>query len=181
MKFTGSPSRTCWLTLFAVACCFSVETRAAAQQPTQAQTSAVRAACRSDYMAHCASVPPGGKASLECLRKNIASLSASCQTAVNAIGTGDNAATPAPVAQPAPAAASTAAPTAGVAAAPPSEAEPMSPRQELRILRVSCGADYRTFCNDVPPGGGRVVACLRENGPSLSPRCRRALLGALQR
>lgn len=191
MKFAGSSSRTYWLALFAVACCFSVETPAAAQPPTQAQTSAVRAACRSDYMAHCASVPPGGKASLECLRKNIASLSASCQTAVNAIGAGDSAATPAPVAQPAPAAAPPPAPvaqpapaaasTAAPAAAPAPEAEPMSPRQELRILRVSCGADYRTFCGEVPPGGGRVVACLRENGPSLSPRCRRAILGALQR
>ena len=34
----------------------------AAQQPTQSQRDAVRAACRSDFMANCASVQPGGKA-----------------------------------------------------------------------------------------------------------------------
>ena len=187
MKLSGSSPRTFWLTLLVLACCVSVEAPVAAQQPTQAQIGAVRAACRSDYMAHCASVPTGGKAALECLRKNEASLSAPCQTAVNAIGSGDSASAPAPAAQPQPAAASPAAPAAGATAAtapesaPMRESAPMSPRQELRILRFSCGPDYRTFCGDVPPGGGRVVACLRENGPSLSPRCRRALLGALQR
>ena len=43
----------------------------AAQQPTQSQRYAVRAACRSDFMANCASVQPGGgKAALECLMRN---------------------------------------------------------------------------------------------------------------
>ena len=44
--------------------------RTAAQQPTQSQRDAVRAACRSDFMANCASVQPGGKAALECLMRN---------------------------------------------------------------------------------------------------------------
>ena len=42
----------------------------AAQQPTQSQRDAVRAACRSDFMANCASVQPGGKEALECLMRN---------------------------------------------------------------------------------------------------------------
>jgi Cysteine rich repeat len=48
------------------------------QAPTDAQRSAIRSQCRSDYEAHCASVPPGGKASLQCLQKNMASLSSGC-------------------------------------------------------------------------------------------------------
>src|SRR6266849_3623488 len=55
------------------------------QAPTDAQRSAIRAECRSDYEAHCASVPPGGMASLQCLQKNMSSLSSGCQTAVRAV------------------------------------------------------------------------------------------------
>ena len=164
---------------------------ASAQQPSQAQQSAVRSSCRSDYIAHCSSVPPGGKASLACLQKNMASLSPGCKTAVDAIAGGQSAApTPAqPAAAPAEGAPTVSAPTAPAAttsapatAAPAAAAKypAMSSRQELRILRWSCGPDYRAFCGGVPLGGGRVAACLRANGPSLSPRCRRALMGAMR-
>jgi hypothetical protein len=161
---------------------------ASAQQPSQAQISAVKSACRSDYMAHCSSVPPGGKASLACLQKNMASLSPSCSSAVSAIAGGQGAAAPPtqPVAEPvesAPAGSATPAPAnvPAAATAAPHEYPPLSPRQELGVLRGSCGRDYRALCGDVPPGGGRIVACLRENGPSLSPRCRGALMGARRR
>ena len=57
-------------------------TPAFSQAPTDAQRSAIRSQCRSDYEAHCASVPPGGVASLQCLQKNMSSLSPGCQRAV---------------------------------------------------------------------------------------------------
>lgn len=60
-----------------------VATPALAQ--TDAQRSAIKSACRSDYMAKCASVPPGGAAAFQCLQKNIAGLSGPCQTAVKAL------------------------------------------------------------------------------------------------
>src|SRR6185437_1772825 len=63
-------------------------TMAAPAQPTQAQQNAIKSACQHDYRAHCASVPPGGAAALQCLQKNAASLSASCRNAVAAVGTG---------------------------------------------------------------------------------------------
>ncbi len=44
------------------------------QQPTTAQRNAIREACRSDYEAHCASVPTGGMPALKCLQSNMASL-----------------------------------------------------------------------------------------------------------
>ena len=70
-----------------VAGCFIALTLAptAAQQPTQAQRDAVRAACRSDFMANCAGVQPGGKEALECLLRNDAKLSPPCRSAVSAI------------------------------------------------------------------------------------------------
>jgi hypothetical protein len=56
-----------------------------AQAPSEEQRAAIRSACRSDYIAHCSSVPPGGAPSLHCLQKNMASLSGPCKTAVNAV------------------------------------------------------------------------------------------------
>ena len=47
-------------------------------QVTEAQKDAVKSACRSDFMAHCSSVTPGGEAALQCLGKNMSSLSAGC-------------------------------------------------------------------------------------------------------
>jgi hypothetical protein len=58
-----------------------------AQQPTQAQIIAIRQACRADYQAHCATVPTGGAAALQCLQQNAQSVSAACQHALSAIGT----------------------------------------------------------------------------------------------
>src|SRR5258708_25335151 len=62
-----------------------ISASAFAQAPTDAQREAIRSACRSDYMAHCSSVPPGGLESLQCLQKNMSSLSASCKSALTAV------------------------------------------------------------------------------------------------
>jgi len=51
-----------------------------AQQPTNEQRNAIRAACRSDFVANCAGVEPGGKEALECLLRSHDNLSASCKT-----------------------------------------------------------------------------------------------------
>src|ERR1700761_8283684 len=58
---------------------------ASSQGPTDAQRAAIKSQCRPDYIAHCSSIQPGGAASLQCLQKNMASLSASCQSAVRAV------------------------------------------------------------------------------------------------
>src|SRR5882724_10152345 len=72
-------------TAFMVTVLFAVATPAFSQAPTDAQRNAIRSECRSDYEAHCASIPPGGAASLQCLQKNMSSLSSGCQTAVRAV------------------------------------------------------------------------------------------------
>ncbi len=155
-----------------------------AQQPTQTQVNAIRQACRTDYQTYCASVPTGGSAALACLKENAQSLSAPCQEAVGVIG----GAAPAPQRQaPAAAAPGMAAPTqtppAAIAPAAPAyraPPPPMSPRQEAYLLRRDCSPDYRAFCSAVRIGGGRVIECLRENGPSLSRQCRSALSSAMR-
>ncbi|MDE1991117.1 MAG: hypothetical protein KGI75_01375, partial [Rhizobiaceae bacterium] len=64
-----------WLLLLSVG-------MAHAQQPTDAQRNAIKSACRSDFMAQCSGVQPGGMAALTCLQQHSASLSPSCQSAV---------------------------------------------------------------------------------------------------
>src|SRR6187455_1260887 len=88
---------------------FMVATPAWSQAPTDAQRNAIRSQCRADYQAHCASVPPGGAASLQCLQKNMSSLSPGCAGAVRAVE---------PAAAPKAESASAAEPKSGAAPAP---------------------------------------------------------------
>jgi hypothetical protein len=143
-----------------------------AKQPSSAQISAIRSACRSDYPKVCAGVPTGGAPALQCLEKNKAKLSAGCEKAV-AAATGGGAA---PAAGGAPAAATTAAPAAAAPAAPAVIVlRPMRPREELFVLRSACGGDVRSLCGGVAPGGGRIVQCLATQAASLSPACKDVL------
>jgi hypothetical protein len=147
----------------------SVASETLAQQPTQAQTNAIRQACRNDYMAHCSSVPTGGAPALHCLQQHVSSLSSGCQAAVNAIKA------PAPKAKAAavPAPAEATAPTAPAATAKAPAAQ--SKKAQLATIRRACGADYRVHCHGIPPGGGASIACLKRNAMTLSPPCQQAL------
>jgi hypothetical protein len=141
---------------------------AVTNRPTAEQQSAIRAACRSDFISHCSGVTPGGAAALQCLQRNASSLSGGCRSALSAISGGG----------PAPAA-------AGDAAAPAEAAQPMQmpmlrPREALAILRI-CGADKEAFCAGVPIGGGRVLSCLAQNVANVTPSCRAALAAAAGR
>src|SRR6476659_2622209 len=107
---------------------------AGAQQPTQAQADAIRQSCRGDYQAHCASVPTGGAAALQCLQANIASLSPACPSAVGATERG------------------AAAPSAGGAAVPGRAAPMAPPREQAAMMRRACGGDFREYCRGVGLG-----------------------------
>lgn len=48
-------------------------------------------------------------------------------------------------------------------------------RREAGVFMSICRADVTRFCKDVPPGGGRLIACLQAKETSLSPECREAL------
>lgn len=145
-----------WLALLAFG---ALASSASAQQPTQAQASAIRQACRADYQAHCASVPTGGTASLNCLQQHQSELSPACGSAVAAAG---GSAAPVTAAKPPPT-------TGGTATAP------MGPREDAGALRRACGPDFRAYCQGVPLGGGRAIGCLKDNSARLSPSCKGAL------
>jgi hypothetical protein len=182
---------------------FMVVTPAFSQAPTDAQRAAIRAECRSDYQAHCASIPPGGMASLQCLQKNMSSLSPGCQGAVRAVEAPAEpkaesvpAVTP-PKAETAPTAAreegaplkpatETAAPAAGPKAAAPKEtAKPAASTAakkpssaQIAAIRSACRSDYQNVCAGVPTGGAPALQCLEKNKSKVSANCEKAVSAA---
>ena len=139
------------------------------QAPTDAQRSAIRSECRADYEAHCASVPPGGAASLQCLQKNMSSLSSACQTAVRAVE-------PPAASKAESAPAETAAPAAPKAAAGAPAKKPSS--AQVAAIRSACRSDYQKLCAGVPTGGTPALQCLEKNKSKVSPACEQAVSAA---
>jgi hypothetical protein len=128
---------------------------------------AIRSACRSDYQAHCASVPPGSIASLQCLQKNMSSLLSSCQTAVRAVEPpAASKAESAPATEPAKPAAETAATPAAEAATATPAKKPSS--AQVAAIRSVCRSDYQRTCAGVPTGGAVALNCLETNKSKLS-------------
>jgi hypothetical protein len=167
----------------AVAAIFATAAPVHAQAPSQAQRDAIKSECRSDYMAHCSSIPPGGEASLQCLQKNMSSLAPGCASAVRAI---EAPAAAAPKAESAPAAAAKpeTAPAAATAkpAAEPKAAASTAAKQpssaQISAIRSACRSDYPKVCAGVPTGGAPALQCLEKNKAKLSPACEKAVAAA---
>ena len=174
---------------------------ASAQQPTSEQISAIRASCRSDFMAQCTGVKPGTKDALECLKRNAAKVSPSCKAALDAVGpppTESAAPAPAPAKPaPAPAAAAPPPPAAAAPPPPPATAEPSAataepaappppgppaaegkkpPSPQVAAVRAACRSDFGVHCPGVKPGGSAALRCLQAKAAALSPPCRKAVM-----
>jgi hypothetical protein len=135
-------------------------TPAAPAAPTAAQQNAMKQACRSDFMAKCSGVTPGGKEALACLQRNVGTLSPSCKQVVSTT-----------MGAPAPTAAATAAPAAAVATAPAAGPTP----QQLSAVKFTCRSDFRRYCKGVQAGGQEALVCLQRNAARLTPDCKTSL------
>jgi hypothetical protein len=51
--------------------------------------------------------------------------------------------------------------------------------QEQMVIAKACGADIDRFCPGVPPGEGRIKACVKAHVTELSAPCFDAILGAV--
>jgi len=60
-------------------------TTPALAQPSPQAAAAVRASCRSDFLAYCQGVPRGGREALACLARNMDRLTPGCRDAVSAV------------------------------------------------------------------------------------------------
>ncbi len=184
---TFSRAAALWLSLVTVG--IAIATPAFSQAPTDAQRSAIRAECRSDYQAHCASVPPGGMASLQCLQKNMSSLSSGCQSAVRAVGTPSESKAEPPAAPAKTESGTAVAPKAEPDAAPPrpaAEGAATTPKAatattskpsnaNIAAIRSACRSDYSKVCAGVPTGGAPALQCLEKNKSRVSAACQRAV------
>lgn len=48
-------------------------------------------------------------------------------------------------------------------------------KDKIIAFMQACGADIKTHCNGVQPGGGRVMQCLKQNQSALSAECQAQL------
>jgi hypothetical protein len=181
--------QTLWLA-FGIA----LATPAFAQAPSDAQRAAIKSNCRSDYMAHCSSIPPGGAASLQCLQQNMGSLSSACASAVKAVsGASETKAEPAakeepkqetkgepaPAAEPAKTAEEPAKTAAEPAAKPSTKSAGGKPSSaQISAMRANCRSDYPKVCSGVPTGGTAALQCLEKNKAKLSAACEKAVAAA---
>jgi hypothetical protein len=182
---TLRPAAALWASLATFL--FADVTPVFSQAPSDAQRSAIRSECRSDYEAHCASVPPGGAASLQCLQKNMSSLSPGCQTAVRAVEPpaapkAETAPAAAPQTESAPSAATTKpAETAAPATAPKATASTPAKKPsdaQIAAIRSACRSDYQKVCAGVPTGGAAALQCLEKNKSKVSGGCQQAVNAA---
>jgi len=119
-------------------------------------------------------VQPGGEAALQCLAKNMSSLSAGCASAVKAIEAAAEPKSEPAKSEPAPAAAAPAEPkgeskpAATTAAKKPTDAQ-------VAAIRSACRGDYPKVCAGVPTGGAPALECLEKNKARVSAGCGKAL------
>jgi len=158
--------------LLSVLLLLGISNTLAAREPAEDQRAAIRAACRSDFVANCAGVQPRSKAALECLIGNEAKLSTACRSAISAIT-----ATPAaldkvmPTAKPG--ARARPAPAAADAPASAPSAEVMSNADRLNAVRQVCTLnDFIAHCPRLQPTSPEILVCLQAKSAELSPACR---------
>ena len=51
-------------------------------------------------------------------------------------------------------------------------------RQGAMAVAEACKPDIRQFCSNVPPGGGRIKACMKAHLQELSEPCKEGLFQA---
>ena len=176
-------TRTTTTASLLLAATFALATQAYAQAPSEAQRAAIKSNCRSDYIAHCSSIPPGGAASLECLQKNMSSLSASCASAVRAVEAPAAAAPKTaeepkaePKAEPKTETKAEPVPAAKEAKPEPKAASAKKPSQaQISAIKSSCRGDYPKVCAGVPTGGEAALECLEKNKARVSSACAKAV------
>ena len=63
---------------------------------------------------------------------------------------------------------------------PPAQSQPaQAPSQEaVAAARAACETDVQKLCANVQPGGGRILACLRQHKDQVSDGCKQAVVKA---
>jgi hypothetical protein len=70
---------------------------------------------------------------------------------------------------------STQSPAQSPAQSPPTQAPS---QQTVADARAACATDIQNFCPGVQPGGGRILACLKQHKDQVSDGCKQAVIKA---
>ena len=70
-----------------------------------------------------------------------------------------------------------AAAAAGVATA---DQTPAPGQPTLAELHAACDSDIQKLCSGIQPGGGRILACLKQHKDEVSEMCKQAVAKAIQ-
>lgn len=62
----------------------------------------------------------------------------------------------------------------------PSAPAPAPAPQAVAEARVACETDIQSLCAGVQPGGGRILACLKQHKDQVSDVCKQAVVKATQ-
>lgn len=134
------------LLLSAFATSLLLSTVASAQTPEN-QGQGMMAACRAELASFCQNVDAGHGRKLGCLADNKTKLGAECAAALET----------------------------RLAQKSDASANSSGDRDARRARMAACRSDAASLCQNVERGGGRRIACLKENQAKLSPACAEAL------
>ncbi len=163
-------------------------------QPSPQQVQAIRGACRSDFISHCAGVQPGGREALECLASHAPQLSPACGVAVSAVAPNpkneprkneppkNEPATAEPTQATAPEPETPKSETVKAGAPEPGPATGAAPaetpqEQLAAISKVCTLSDFTAHCSWIAPTNPELVSCLKANAADLSPACKSTVTG----
>jgi hypothetical protein len=62
----------------------------------------------------------------------------------------------------------------------PPATQPMPSQKAMEAVRAACETDVQKLCAGVQPGGGRIIACLKEHKDQVSDGCKQAISKAKQ-
>jgi hypothetical protein len=60
------------------------------------------------------------------------------------------------------------------------ETPPGPSPETIAALHAACDADIQKLCPGIQPGGGRILACLKQNKDAVSDTCKQAIVKAKQ-
>jgi len=69
---------------------------------------------------------------------------------------------------------------AAMADEPPAAQPTPAQQKAMQEVRAACQTDVQKLCASVQPGGGRIIACLKEHKDEVSEGCKQAILKARQ-
>jgi len=137
-------------------------------------------ACRPDVERLCAGIPAGGGRIAACLKANAAKVSPACKAEIASVRAkvkevGDACADDvrsycADVAPGQGRVLKCLAANQG-SLSPQCQGIVQGAREKLSEFQKACGGDTKRFCKGIPPGQGRILACLKSKEAELSPTC----------